>query len=144
MSTSRRDFLKKGSLVALAAGIPLSVAGKVIGKEALASSNALGSLGLSKAAFKSQLNTEFLVNDGTAKRKVRLFAVEDLSQSDKFGNGKEGFSLLFRGDQTSRLVQNTYFIEHARLGGFSFLLVPILARDKSAPQYEAIINHLHP
>ena len=144
MSTSRRDFLKKGSLVALAAGIPLSVAGKVMAKEALASSNGLGSLGLSKAAFKSQLNTEFLVNDGAAKRKVRLFAVEDLSQSDKFGNGKEGFSLLFRGDETSRLVQNTYFIEHARLGSFSFLLVPILTRDKTAPQYEAIINHLHP
>lgn len=144
MSTSRRDFLKKGSLVALAAGIPLSVAGKVLGKEALASSKALESLGLSKAAFKAQLNTEFLVNDGSAKRKVRLFAVEDLYQSNKFGNGKEGFSLLFRGDQTSRLVQNTYLIEHAQLGSFSFLLVPILTRDKSAPQYEAIINHLHP
>jgi hypothetical protein len=143
MSTSRRDFLKKGSLVALAAGIPLSVAGKVMGKEPVASSNGLGSLGLSKAAFKAQLNTDFLIHDGTTKRKVRLFAVEDLLQSDKFG-GKEGFSLLFRGDPTSRLVQNTYFIEHARLGSFSFLLVPILARDKSAPQYEAIINHLHP
>ncbi|HEV2828465.1 MAG TPA: hypothetical protein VGW76_12780 [Pyrinomonadaceae bacterium] len=131
-------------MVALAAGIPLTVAEKVIGKEALASSNGLGSLGLSKAAFKAQLNTEFLVNDGTAKRKVRLLAVEDLSQSNKFGNGKEGFTLLFRGDQTSKLVQNTYFIEHARLGSFSFLLVPILARDKSATQYEAIINHLHP
>jgi Domain of unknown function (DUF6916) len=143
MSTSRRDFLKKGSLVALAAGFPLSVAGKVIGKESLASSNGLGSPGLSKAAFKAQLNTEFLVNDGTAKRKVKLFAVEDLSESHKFGSRKEGFSLLFRGDQTSRLVQNTYFIEHARLGSFSFLLVPILTRDKSA-RYEAIINHLHP
>lgn len=141
MSTSRRDFLKKGSLVALAAGIPLSLAEKVMAKEPLAAPEGLG---LSKAAFRAQLNTDFLVNDGTAKRKVRLFAVEDLSQSNKFGNGKEGFSLLFRGDQTSRLVQNTYFIEHARLGSFSFLLVPILAQDKSAPQYEAIINHLHP
>jgi hypothetical protein len=143
MSTSRRDFLKKGSLVALVAGIPLSVAGQVIGKE-LASFSSSDGLGLSKAAFKAQLNTEFLVNDGTAKRKIRLFAVEDLSQSNKFGNGKEGFSLLFRGDQTSTLIQNTYLIEHARLGSFSFLLVPILARDKSARQYEAVINHLHP
>jgi hypothetical protein len=144
MSTSRRDFLKKGSLVALAAGIPLSVAEKVIGKEPLASFSSSDGLGLSKAAFKAQLNTEFLVSDGTAKRRVRLVAVEDLSQSNKFGNGKEGFSLLFRGDQTSRLVQETYLIEHTRLGSFSFLLVPILARDKSARQYEAVINHLHP
>ena len=144
MSTSRRDFLKKGSLVALATGFPLSVAGKVMGSESLASSDGPGSFGLSKAAFKAQLHTDFLVSDGTAKRKVRLFAVDDLSQSGKFGNGKEGFSLLFRGEPTSRLVQNTYLIEHARLGSFSFLLVPILSKDKSAPQYEAVINHLRP
>ena len=140
MSTSRRDFLKKGSLVALAAGIPLSLVENVMAKEPLAAPEGLG---LSKAAFRAQLNTDFLVNDGTAKRKVRLFAVEDLSQSNKFGNGKEGFSLLFRGDQTSRLVQNTYFIEHARLGSFSFLLVP-MRNSKGAPHYEAIVNHLHP
>lgn len=141
MSTSRRDFLKKGSLVVLVAGVPLSLAGRVIGKEAIASS---GGLGLSKAAFMAQLNTEFLINETTAKRKVKLVSVEDLPQTRLFGNGKEGFSLLFRGDQTSTLTQNTYFIEHARLGSFSFLLVPVMTRDKSAPHYEAIINHLHP
>ena len=141
MSTSRRDFLKKGSLVALVAGVPLSLVERTLARGPLTSS---AGLGFSKAAFEAQLNTEFFVNEGAAKRKIKLFAVQDLSESHKFGKGKEGFSLLFRGDQTSRLVQNTYFIEHARLGSFSFLLVPILARDKSVPQYEAIINHLHP
>ena len=141
MSTSRRDFLKKGSLLALVAGVPLSIAGRVIGKEAFASADGLG---LSKAAFMGQLNTEFLINETTAKRKVKLVSVEDLPQTRLFGNGKEGFSLLFRGDQSATLTQNTYFIEHARLGSFSFLLVPVMTRDKSAPHYEAIINHLHP
>ena len=140
MSTSRRDFLKKGSLVALVAGFPLSVAGEVIGKMPVSSS--AGS-GLSKAAFKAQLNTNFLVSDGTAKRKVKLVAVEDLAQSSNFGNAKEGFSLLFRGDQTSLMTQNTYLIEHDRLGTFSFLLVP-MRNSKNTPHYEAIINHLHP
>ena len=141
MSTSRRDFLIKGSLVALVAGVPLSLAERVMGKEPLASSDGLG---LSKAAFMAQLNTDFLINETTAKRKVKLVAVEDLHQVGAFGNRKEGFSLLFRGDQTSMLKQNTYLIEHAGLGTFSFLLVPVMTRGKSAPHYEAIINHLHP
>ncbi|SRR6266851_854794 len=141
MTTSRRDFLKKGSLVALAAGVPLRLAGKALGKEAVTSSHGLG---LSKAAFRAQLNTKFLINEGTSKRAVKLVAVDDLRQTRVFAGGKEGFSLLFRGDQTSALKQNTYLIEHDRLGMFSFLLVPIMTRDKSAPHYEAIINHLHP
>ena len=140
MSTSRRDFLKKGSLVALVAGVPLGLAERAIGKTAPSTP---AGLGFSKAAFMAQLNTEFVVNETTGKRKVQLVAVEDLRQTRAF-YGKEGFSLLFRGDQTSTLKQNTYFIEHARLGTFSFLLVPIMTKDKSAPHYEAIINHLHP
>jgi hypothetical protein len=141
MSTSRRDFLKKGSVVALVAAVPLSLAERALAKEPLAS---FGGLGLSKAAFMAQLNSEFLINDTTVKRKVKLVAVEDLPQVRKFGKGKEGFSLLFRGDQTLVMKQNTYLIEHDRLGTFSFLLVPIRTPDKSAPHYEAIINHLHP
>jgi hypothetical protein len=140
MTTSRRDFLKKGSLVALAAGIPLSIAGRVIGQESLASAEGSG---LSKAAFKAQLNTYFAVTEGTEKRRVKLLAVEDLPQARKFGKGKEGFSLLFRGDQMSSLKQDTYLIEHAHLGSFSFLLVP-MRNSKGTPHYEAVINHLHP
>lgn len=141
MSTSRRDFLKQGSLVALVAGVPLSLAERALAKETLAS---FGGLGLSKAAFMAQLNSEFLISETTSKRKVKLVAVQDLPQARKFGKGKEGFSLLFRGDQTPAMKQNTYLIEHAQLGTFSFLLVPIRTADKSAPHYEAIINHLHP
>jgi hypothetical protein len=141
MSTSRRDFLKKGSLVALAAGVPLSFAERSLARETLAPS---GRLGLSKAAFMAQLNTEFSINETTAKSKIKLVAVEDLREARAFGNRKEGFSLLFRGDQTLALKQNTYLIQHDRLGTFSFLLVPMMTRDKNAPHYEAIINHLHP
>jgi len=141
MSTSRRDFLKKGSLVALVAGVPLSLVERTLAKESLASS---AGLGLSKAAFMAQLNTEFFLNETTTKRKVKLVAVEDLCQTRAFRKGQEGFSLLFRDDQKSMLKQNTYLIEHARLGTFSFLLVPIMTPDKSVRHYEAIINHLRP
>ena len=141
MSTSRRDFLKKGSLVALVAAVPMSLAEKALAKGQLAPS---GGLGLSKAAFIAELNTDFFVNDPSGICKVKLVAVEDLRRTGEFGNGKEGFSLLFKGGRTPFMKQDTYLIEHARLGAFSFLLVPMRTTDKNAFLYEAIINHLHP
>jgi len=140
MGTSRRDFMKKGSLVALAAGFPVSLVERAAGSEIALPSVAFG---LSKAAFLAQLNTDFLINEGVAKVAVRLVEVTDLPRRGATGR-KEAFSLLFRGDYAMLLKQNTYLIEHDRLGIFSFLLVPIMTRDKNAPHYEAIINHLHP
>ncbi len=141
MSTSRRDFLKKSSLVALVAAVPVSLAEKALAKGLLASPEALG---LSKAAFMAELNTDFFLNDPSGICKVKLVAVEDLRRTAEFGNRKEAFSLLFRGSRTPIMKQDTYLIEHARLGTFSFLLVPMRTTDKNAPLYEAIINQLHP
>jgi hypothetical protein len=140
MSTSRRAFLKTGSLVVLAAGVPMGLAQKVMGEQLAFSSG----LGLSKAAFTAELDTDFLISTTGPKFRVKLVSVKDLPQVKSFDDTKEGFSLLFRGEQTSPLKQNTYLIEHPRLGTFSFLLVPVMTKDKSAPYYEAIINHLCP
>ncbi len=140
MGTSRRDFLKKGSLVALAAGVPVSLAERAAGSETAVPSVAFG---LNKAAFLAQLHTDFLITDGPSKVAVRLVDVTDLPRRGATGR-KEAFSLVFRGDQTTALQQNTYLIEHKKLGLFSFLLVPVMSRDKSAPYYEALINRLHP
>jgi hypothetical protein len=141
MGTSRRDFIKKGSLVALVAGVPLSLAeGTVAAREIAAPAVAFG---LNKATFLSQLNSTFLINQGLSKVAVRLVAVSDLPRRGASA-GKEAFSLLFKGDKATALEQNTYLIEHEKLGLFSFLVVPIMSRDKSACHYEAIINRLHP
>jgi hypothetical protein len=140
MSTSRRDFLKKGSLVALVAAVPMSLAERALAKGSLAPS---AGLGLSKAAFLAELNTDFFLNDPSGVSRVKLVAVEDLRRTGKVGVGKEGFSLLFKG-RTSVMKQDTYLIEHARLGTFSFLLVPMRTTEKDAPLYEAIVNQLQP
>jgi hypothetical protein len=140
MATSRRDFLKKGSLVALAAGVPLSLAERAAGREAVVPSVASG---LTKAAFEAQLNTEFLINEGTSKVVVRLVEVTDLRRRESAAS-KEAFSLLFQGDRAAALKQSTYLIEHEKLGMFSFLVVPVMSRNKRPPYYEAIINRLHP
>lgn len=140
MATSRRDFLKKGSLVALVAGVPLGIAEKIVATEinVTPSKNS----GLTLAAFERQLNTTFSIH-GRRKTSVKLVAVDDLRRKGTRAQGKECFGLQFRGSYPNALKQNTYVIEHEKLGVFSFLLVPIGMKDKDAPYYEAIINHLH-
>jgi hypothetical protein len=138
MATSRRDFLKKGTLVALAAGVPASLADKVAGRPSVTPAG----IGLTRAAFEAQLNTEFLI--GASKVALKLVDVTDLDSKKKQAPGREAFSLLFRGDRSTPLRQDTYLIEHKSLGMFSFLIVPVMRKEKSTQYYEAVINRLHP
>ena len=137
MSSSRREFLKRGTLVALAAGVPLALTEKAAG---MGNSNAAG---LSMASFKSQLGTSFQIIHQASKVKIKLVDVANFASRKQTAAGKEGFSLLFRGPQETTLKQDTYLIEHAELGMFSFLVVPVGTKDTRAPHYEAVINRLH-
>ena len=141
MTSSRREFLKRGTWMALAAGVPLSLTQRVPGMETTESS---APSGLSKAAFESQLNTKFLINHETSKVLAELVAVTDLSSRKQRKAGKEGFSLVFRAGTDPILEQNTYLIEHQALGMFSFLLVPVGRNDPRTQHYEAIVNRLYP
>jgi len=138
MKSSRREFLKRGTLGALAAGVPLALSAKASAMGTAPSTAA----GLNLAAFKSQLGTAFTVNDDTAKVKVTLVEVASFASRKQAAAGREGFSLRFRGPQDITLKQNTYLIEHAQLGLFSFLIVPI-GRNTRTPYYEAVVNRLH-
>lgn len=138
MASSRRDFLKKGSLVALVAGVPMGLADKIVAKGTDTPSKTLE---LTQAEFRRELNTNFLIKQGTRKISVKLTAVNDIRRKEARKLSKECFALRFRGDHSNFLKQNTYLLEHKNLGEFSFLLVPIGVNDKSAPYYEAIINH---
>ena len=137
MKSSRREFLKRGTFVALAAGVPLALTEKALG--ATKSTAA----GLNMASFKSQLGTSFQVNHQPSKVKITLVDVVNFASRKESAAGKEGFSLLFRGPKDATLKQDTYLIEHEQLGMFSFLVVPVGANDKRAPRYEAVINRLH-
>lgn len=143
MSTSRRDFLKKGTIVALAAGVPLSLVQRAAGNTAPASPVAPEIFqGLTKADFAAQLNTEFLVNKVPGQVTLKLVSVTDLMGREQFSD-KEGFSLMFRGELNA-LDQKTYLIEHPTLGQFSFLIVPVMGNRNRKQHYEAVINRLHP
>jgi len=136
MRSSRREFLKRGTFVALAAGVPLALTEKAFGMGTTAA-------GLNLAAFKSQLNTSFLINHQASKVKITLVNVANFASRTQTLAGKEGFSLLFRGPQETILQQDTYLMEHEELGMFSFLVVPVGTKDTRAPHYEVVINRLH-
>lgn len=139
MSSSRREFLKRSTFVALAAGVPLALTEKAFGMGTTKSTAA----GLSMASFKSQLGSNFLINHEASKVKMTLVDVTNFASRKQTAAGKEGFSLLFRGPQQITLEQDTYLIEHEELGMFSFLVVPVGTKNTRAPQYEAVINRLH-
>lgn len=139
MSSSRREFLKRGTFVALAAGVPLALTEKAFGMGTTKSTVA----GLNLESFKSQLGTRFLINHQASKVKFTLVGVANFASRKQTAAGKEGFSLLFRGPQETALEQDTYLIEHEQLGMFSFLVVPVGTKDTRAPHYEAVINRLH-
>ena len=137
MSSSRREFLKRGTLMALAAGVPLSLTEKAFGTTKSTAA------GLNMAAFKSQLGTSFHINHQASKVNFKLVDVTSFASRKQTAAGKEGFSLLFRGPKETALKQDTYLIEHEQLGMFSFLVVPVGTKDARAPHYEAVINRLH-
>lgn len=139
MRSSRREFLKRGTFVALAAGFPLALTETALGVGSTKSTAG----GLNLDAFKSQLGTTFLVNSEASKVMMTLVNVTNFASRQQIAAGKEGFSLLFRGPKETTLKQDTYLIEHPELGTFSFLVVPVGTRNKRGPQYEAIINRLH-
>ena len=139
MSSSRREFLKRGTLMALVAGVPLGIAEKTLGMGAETSV----ATGLDLESFESQLGTNFLINDEAAKVQVRLVHVTNFASAKQNKPGQEGFSLLFRGPKETTLKQGTYLIEHKELGKFSFLVVPVGTKDTRAPHYEAVVNRLH-
>jgi len=139
--TSRRKFLKQGTLGALAAGVTLGLGDKMSARTAGAASKGMPIL--NRAAFASQLHTKFVVNNGTKKVELELIEVTNLGSKRTVLNQREAFALVFSGTNATSLEQGTYSIEHEKLGVFSFLMVPVGLRKDNSRYYEININRLH-
>lgn len=142
MGTSRRDFLKRGTVVALAAGVPITVAENVLGAERSPSS---ATAFLNKEQFMAQLNKKFVISEGKQQIATKLIDVADIKLPKNVSprRGKEGFTLTFEGERGLR--QNTYTIENTKLGKFSMFIVPVsIDNDTASVRYEAVINRLYP
>jgi hypothetical protein len=103
MSSSRREFLKRGTLVALAAGVPLALTEKAFG------TTKSTAFGLNMALFKSQLGTSFQINHQASKVKITLVDVANFASRKQAAAGKEGFSpsWSFRLGPKARVVHTT-------------------------------------
>jgi hypothetical protein len=143
-------------MVALASGIPLSVAAVVNGQQSSArQANPAPGVQLPneiysdplfyyhKSTFVAYLNTRFRFQT-KALRWVPLWLVEVKNVGpvpDAATPGKECFSLVFRSQ--TRFRQNTYTLHHDALGKFNLFLVPV-GPYKKGQSYEAVINRLNP
>lgn len=84
-------------------------------------------------SFAAELNSRFLTRSGPGQS---LELVEATRKDSTAGH----FSLLFRGDATQPLDQNTYRFEHARLGRFEMFIVPVGRPGETHCYYEAVFN----
>jgi hypothetical protein len=140
MSDSRRKFLKAGLLAALFAAVPLK---NVLGQSWTDRSDKSGAdpndplANYTKATFISYLNSVFQLHTVSGIVAVTLLKVDDMEPP----KGGECFSLLFRGGSRA-LGQDTYAIDHAALGTFKLLLVPVGTDSNGAQGYLATINRL--
>jgi len=154
MVVSRRGFMKRGSLLVLAAGATLSSADRIFGRDAgfedprlpqddlPPKGNKSAVFNFTKATFTPYVDTVFRIYPDSSKAlKTTLVSVGDVGPvPDKRANGRECFVLRFRGTET--LQQNTYTIEHEVLGRFELFLVPA-GRNKKSVYYQAVINRLN-
>lgn len=146
MATSRRRFLKTGTVCALFAGIPGVVASVAKGNSTPVTSLSPASPGhLTRASFTPYVNTTFRVRTGPLSvLKLKLLKTMDLKAASAHPTrfaGTESFSLMFGGSDGSRLLtDDIHVIEHDSLGKFSLFLASV---EKPARRhYEAIITRL--
>jgi hypothetical protein len=146
MSLSRRKFLRAGTLVAVAAGIPMKtlVARTVSQPRSFLPTTRLNAgSNLNRESFARYLNTKFsFAREELQGLSVKLIEVNDLTPKTMATSGKECFGLVFIGPRNAPLRQETYAVTHESLGKFDMLVVPI-ASQREGVYYEAIFNRLH-
>lgn len=160
MTVSRREFIRAGSVLVVAASISLGLADGALGQRRRGSpitepgatipirAQQDPLFFMTRTTFAQYVNTTFVIDPGyTFPIQTTLVEVRDLrSAADKKRNlpGQECFALAFRApDEDSLVRQNTYRVRHDALGTFELFVVPV--HDKQGHLfYEAVINRLVP
>jgi len=144
MSISRRKFIKAGTMLGVAAAMPMGAANFALGQKAGVPAPA-ASAGdvlsrLKQEDFVRYLNTSFSIRlSPKIAWKVELYRVTE----NKAGTlqGLKNFSIFFRGSHDNPLPQNTYAFEHPKLGSFN-LFIGRAGTSGGLKLYEAIFNRL--
>lgn len=160
MSVSRRNFLKTTAAGLSAGFVGLTVDG-IMGaphEVQAASVPQLSTTGAATAASRSSfnylhratyeafLNSSFQVrHDNSETSKLRLIEVCGHCDMPVVGSSeadRDHFSLVFHAADQLPASQDTYRLQHPRLGKFDLFLVTA-GQDKKGYRYRAIINRLH-
>ncbi len=145
MVVSRRGFIKKGSLLVLAAGVSLGSADRIFGRAINPGHSGPiqdnpAPFNFAKATFEPYVETVFRLYPPNSSRAITatLVSIADIGPvPDKNQTLPECFVLQFRGTETLR--QNTYKVEHQNLGSFELFIVPA-GKNKKGVYYQAVIN----
>jgi hypothetical protein len=93
---------------------------------------------LHSKSFSEHLNTTFKVDAGGPEPvALRLAEVNEPSTPPNI----ELFALVFHGPAASKLPQQTYVVEHEKIGSFSLFLTAIAA-DGDGISYEAVFHRV--
>ena len=157
MANSRRNFIKKSAMAVVAAGIPIELSRVVFarsGSEGFSvPSESLNDplMYLKQSSFEPYVNSIFQVRTTgfTSNLTLRQVGTQSVrTRSAKAGKtattvvrdptSEDRFALLFK--STDSLPQGVYNVNHAALGKFRILIVPVINRDTGSYYYEAIIN----
>jgi hypothetical protein len=94
---------------------------------------------LTGSDFSPLLKQKFQIKlEGNTTLVVQLTEVTINENSDE-RNGRQSFSIVFRGPRDLELTQGMYPVSHEELGEFSLFLVPI-GPDEKGMCFEAVFN----
>lgn len=95
---------------------------------------------IEKTTFAENLKTKFRASLGGPEGvELELVEIRDALSTPR----QEQFALLFHGPPDIFLPQQTYQMEHERIGTFDLMLVPV-GQNQDGFDYEAVFNHLLP
>jgi Domain of unknown function (DUF6916) len=162
MSITRRKFIQRAAISTAVAGVLATVftdafaqTGKTKGSTQQAPDQPLPIeaqrteiYNMNMSTFSAYVNTIFRVQVGLELGGVRIRLVEvtnlvpEAERARTEAEGREAFSLSFRGSVRDEFKPGTYTIEHDALGRFDMFLVKrgIVGNYR---YYEAVFNRLH-
>lgn len=159
MKLSRRNFLRTGTKVGVAAVFAGSMSSLAFGQNNTKLGNGLGTVipkaaqldplyRMTRSMFAGNKGSKFTVKLGGVKlTDMTLAEVNDLNPSFYKTDGtgtRDCYSLIFQGPRGLTLRQDTYTIEHTTLGTFQLFIVPGQLGRPTGTRYEAVINRLYP
>jgi hypothetical protein len=142
---SRTGLLKLGAVAAFVLGTgPASraLASDTTGKDAATPTPTIrhpvrGPRYLRFATYVPLVGSSFRIHRSQAS----ALSVELVSAKALPSDVGESFSLIFRGHGNAKLQQETYTLEHARLGRFPLFLVPV-GPARRGQDFQAIVNRI--